>query len=451
MKSRRCLTLLVLFLFFFSLLPPPVSAAKAGDALIRIFHKDVWPPEDLLPDDVRVAAEFAPGDTDRVGRFRKVRGSVLVVHPNTAVAYPVEKRGSVHTGDTIVTGEESSVQIRLNDKSIVALAAFSKIVIDQSVYDPEQESRTSLLSMLFGKARFLVTKLVHGRKEDFKVRTPTAVCGIRGSDFALSVVPDDALTTGRLDFIKKLAFVGTAYATSGQIPIVTTLLTGKETTVSFTANTGQTQILGAFQVSRAVTGMAATAPLPVTAGLAAGVLGTFGSVGGGMSSTAIIGLGLLAGTGAGAGIYAASNSSDNGGGGGGGGLPGGTGEVQVTLQWSGCNDLDLLVTDPCGNTIDWKNQYARCGGYTGRMDLDANYPYNPDCSSTAPAENIYWNIDAIPAPGSVFTFTVEVRYIKGEGPSAFQLTLISSGARTDKTGTVSKDNDRFTTSVVVNY
>lgn len=51
MKSRRCLTLLVLFLFLSSLLPPPVSAAKAGDALIRIFHKDVRPPEDLLPDD----------------------------------------------------------------------------------------------------------------------------------------------------------------------------------------------------------------------------------------------------------------------------------------------------------------------------------------------------------------------------------------------------------------
>ena len=43
--------------------------------------------------------------------------------------------------------------------------------------------------MSVGKARFLVSKLVGAGSLDFKVKTETAVCGVRGSDFIVGATP----------------------------------------------------------------------------------------------------------------------------------------------------------------------------------------------------------------------------------------------------------------------
>jgi hypothetical protein len=44
--------------------------------------------------------------------------------------------------------------------------------------------------MSTGKARFWVKKLTDFQRSVFKVKTPTAVCGVRGSDFVAIVTAD---------------------------------------------------------------------------------------------------------------------------------------------------------------------------------------------------------------------------------------------------------------------
>jgi len=138
----------------------------------------------------------------------------------------------------LISEEQSKAQAKLNDGSFITLGPYSKIVFDKSVYDPSKPARNSLLSLLFGKARFIVTKLASFRDSQFKVKTPTAVAGVRGSDFAICVAPGSPLTT--------------------------TLMTGERTTVTFAGNTGQTQLVGPMSASSATQGMAATAPLPIS-------------------------------------------------------------------------------------------------------------------------------------------------------------------------------------------
>jgi len=49
----------------------------------------------------------------------------------------------------------------------------------------------------------VVSKLVHGRADDFKIKTPTAVCGVRVvytngfgiSDYTLTIIVDGTRTT----------------------------------------------------------------------------------------------------------------------------------------------------------------------------------------------------------------------------------------------------------------
>lgn len=138
----------------------------------------------------------------------------------------------------MISQEQSKAQAKLNDGSFIALGPYSKIVFDKSVYDPSKPMRNSLLNLLFGKARFIVTKLANFRSSPFTVRTPTAVAGVRGSDFAISVAPGSPLTT--------------------------TIMTNEGTTVAFTGNTGPTQLVGPMSASSATQGMAATSSLPIS-------------------------------------------------------------------------------------------------------------------------------------------------------------------------------------------
>ena len=114
-------------------------------------------------------------------------------------------------------------------------------------------------------------------------------------------------------------------------------------------------------------------------------------------------------------------------------LPGGTGEVKVTLQWTNCADLDLWVTDPCGNTIDYSSSFATCNGKYGQLDVDSN----AGCSSlncTNPAENIYW----VTAPSG--TYTVKVDYYtpcSGSGSTSYTITTIVNGTRKTYSRTIS--------------
>ena len=79
-----------------------------------------------------------------------------------------------------------------------------------------------------------------------------------------------------------------------------------------------------------------------------------------------------------------------------------TGDVQVLLNWTSYNDLDLIVTDPSNETICFKNRSVSSGG---QLEIDMNVEY-PD--SKNPIENIYWKQGGAPAG----IYNVYVLYFK---------------------------------------
>ena len=167
-----------------------ISVSEGGslmDRLLGNFKKEHKPVKPLLPPGVEVKAGFEPGKGPAIGKAQMVQGEALVVHKGESVAYNLKKDIPLFTGDMLVTKEKSRVSVILNDQSGFALAPVSKLVIDKSIYDPEKKRRASRLSLWFGRARFMVAKI--SGKSEYKVRTPTAVCGVRGSDFAMAVTP----------------------------------------------------------------------------------------------------------------------------------------------------------------------------------------------------------------------------------------------------------------------
>jgi len=74
--------------------------------------------------------------------------------------------------------------LAMNDGSILSLAPDTRMTINQSVYHKKKKRRFSFFK-LFGKARFWVKKLVDLKQSDVKIKTQTAVVGVRGSDFII--------------------------------------------------------------------------------------------------------------------------------------------------------------------------------------------------------------------------------------------------------------------------
>ena len=168
------------------------------------------------------------------------------------------------------------------------------------------------MNLVWGSARFIVKKI--SGKSDFMVKTKTAVCGVRATDFAVSVAPvDEAKKLSALNrFLAFLSPVQKAHALApGQT--ITTVVTGQGSTVGLTGDIGGTTVVGSASVASAIGGSAASGASAVGASAAEGILGDvapgLGSASTGASTSTSSAEGGLGGDGEGGG----------GGGGGGGG------------------------------------------------------------------------------------------------------------------------------------
>jgi len=260
MKNKKKFCFGIIFIMSFSLIVniSGLIGADDGEKLLKNF-KIVKPAESLLPPDVAIKPGFVDGAGEPIGKIQKIRGEAYVIHKNEKVAFRLKNNFSLYTDDTLLTSNESSIDAVMNDKSLITLASYSKITLSESVYDPKKDTRSSSIKVLFGQVRFVVVKIAGA--PNFKVNTPTAVCGVRGTDFCISVIPTSVKTSG-------LEIVSKAYALEPS-SLITTVLTGPGSTVEFAGITGPTTIVGPTSVAAAEFGAVATGASfvgPVAAG-----------------------------------------------------------------------------------------------------------------------------------------------------------------------------------------
>ena len=109
------------------------------------------------------------------------------------------------------------------------------------------------------------------------------------------------------------------------------------------------------------------------------------------------------------------------------------GDLRINLQWHSETDLDIKVTDPCGEEIRYKKRTATCNGGTGKLDVDANADTAPEYTMT-PQENVFFTN---PSKGD---YIIKVHcYEKREDKPAvdFNVTIIDrKGNRKDFPGKV---------------
>jgi hypothetical protein len=180
---------------------------------------------------------------------------------------------AVHVGDQLRTGADGELRVVFRDDSVIDLSPSSALTIDDQVFDPGAGRFSSLVRLIQGKARALVSSYYKTTGATYEVQTPTAVAGVRGTSFLVAYNPDADATEvigirGRVE-VRSLAerVGGTVYVTARET-----------TTVGRNAAPSPPEIMDEQRFRHEVEGMQALAIGNLAAGAGFRSLGAGGSV-----------------------------------------------------------------------------------------------------------------------------------------------------------------------------
>lgn len=117
------------------------------------------------------------------GRFIVVVGDVQVLGRDGA-ARPAVRDAGLEQGESIVTGANSLAQLRMNDGGAISVRPETQLKLDTFKYTEGGGGDDSfLLSVLKGGLRTLTGLIARSRPNNFHIATPAVTIGVRGTDF----------------------------------------------------------------------------------------------------------------------------------------------------------------------------------------------------------------------------------------------------------------------------
>jgi len=87
-----------------------------------------------------------------------------------------------------------TVNILFEDDTKVSLSKYSKLVVDEYVYDSNKKVGKVSLKGRLGTLRYTSGKIAKNNRKDVKITSPTASVSVRGTDFTMTVEPTGKTT-----------------------------------------------------------------------------------------------------------------------------------------------------------------------------------------------------------------------------------------------------------------
>src|SRR5262245_44606185 len=126
------------------------------------------------------------------GKFQFVAGDVKLLNAAGVQRAPV-KGEAFSAGDTLITGPTGSAQIRMTDGGLVAVRPDTQLKLDQYVFNGrEDRSERKIVSLIKGGFRAITGLIGNRNKDNYRILTPSATIGIRGTDHEPVVIPAGA-------------------------------------------------------------------------------------------------------------------------------------------------------------------------------------------------------------------------------------------------------------------
>lgn len=122
-----------------------------------------------------------------IGRLTEVTGPTQIVRGSEKLDGKIGTE--LEQQDTIET-LKARVSITFDDDTQMQLTEYSKLMIDEFVYDSSSKNGKLSMKTAFGTVRYASGLIAKNSRENVKVETPTAKISVRGTDFSMTVSED---------------------------------------------------------------------------------------------------------------------------------------------------------------------------------------------------------------------------------------------------------------------
>lgn len=148
---------------------------------------------------------------DAVGWVSALEGTAEVLRASGGDWAPLAPADALAQGDQVRTQADSRMKILLRDDSVLTLGESSQLRLDEQVAGAAPQSTFSLF---VGRIRAIATERYGAAGARFEVKTPTAVAGVRGTEFVAQhdTTEEETLVAGIVDTTMVRAAIDTSGA-----------------------------------------------------------------------------------------------------------------------------------------------------------------------------------------------------------------------------------------------
>lgn len=129
---------------------------------------------------------FAAGAfANDIGQVKTAKGTAHIEREGKQL--PVTAGMQVRQADTLVTGKDGAVGITFLDNSLVSTGPNSTLVLEKYRFDSTTHAGEFDASLKRGSLAVISGKMVKQSPEAMRIRTPSSVLGVRGTEFAVKL------------------------------------------------------------------------------------------------------------------------------------------------------------------------------------------------------------------------------------------------------------------------
>jgi hypothetical protein len=132
-----------------------------------------------------ISASCAGAQGPKIAQVKKTSGQVTIVHEGGNVAAKVGD--FLYEKDVIQTGAHGAVGITFTDNTVMSTGPNSEVSLEEYRFDSSNFNGAMLTDMRKGTLAMVSGDIARSTPGAMKVKTPTAILGVRGTRFAVQV------------------------------------------------------------------------------------------------------------------------------------------------------------------------------------------------------------------------------------------------------------------------
>jgi len=130
---------------------------------------------------------FAAGaGAGEVGQIKAAKGAVFLERQGQRL--PATVGMPVQESDSLITGADGSAGVTFSDNSLLSVGPGSVLAIERYAFDSTTHSGQFEASLKKGTLAVVSGKMVKHSPDAMRVRTPSAIMGVRGTEFVVKVI-----------------------------------------------------------------------------------------------------------------------------------------------------------------------------------------------------------------------------------------------------------------------